>query len=123
MSDEAILQLPSEIVKVETMANNSLRLKLDTQENLSAEQAMKIMEMRGKLGWFTFTPHGRIIQPEDLISLPRATKYEEEDKSPSQRLRAVLFVLWEQRGSPKTFDEFYRQRMEQIINSAKELLT
>jgi len=44
-------------------------------------------------------------------------------KSPSQRLKAVLFVLWKQTGEPENdFDLFYKLEMEKIIDKIKEKL-
>lgn len=41
-------------------------------------------------------------------------------KSPSSRLRSVLFVLWEQEGRPQQdFEIYYRMRMEKIIDWVK----
>lgn len=46
----------------------------------------------------------------------------DDGKSPSQRLRAVLFVWWEQKGRPDDFEVFYRMKMEQLINVVKNKL-
>lgn len=44
----------------------------------------------------------------------------EDGKSPSSRLRAVLFILWEQKGKPyNDFELYYRSQMENIINAIK----
>jgi hypothetical protein len=47
----------------------------------------------------------------------------DEDKTPSMRLRAVLFILWEQRGRKGDFNTFYRNQLEAAINRVKNLLT
>ena len=44
-------------------------------------------------------------------------------KSPSQRLRAVLFLLWEQQGSWGDFDTWYKAKIEEIIEHFKGKLT
>ena len=45
------------------------------------------------------------------------------DKSPSKRLRAVIYTLWQQQYSGKyKFENFYEQVMEKIINNYKEKL-
>jgi hypothetical protein len=47
-----------------------------------------------------------------------------ESKSPSQRLRNVLYRYWEQNESElDTFEVFYRSQMEKIINHFKDKLT
>ncbi len=43
-------------------------------------------------------------------------------KTPSQRLRASLYVLWEQRGSKGDFEEFYEDQMEKFIKRIKQEL-
>ena len=48
-------------------------------------------------------------------------------KSPGERLRAVLFVMFKQlsaanKTNHKTFDEFYLHHMEVVINSYKDQL-
>lgn len=51
-------------------------------------------------------------------------KTEVYEKTPSQRLHAVLFILWKQdyQGKYKTFDEFYQLTMENTITQFKRLL-
>lgn len=44
---------------------------------------------------------------------------EMEGKSPQQRLRAVLFVLWKQMGETEAFELFYSAQMERIIEWVK----
>lgn len=44
------------------------------------------------------------------------------DKTPSQRLRAVLYVLWERKGSNGEFEVFYVASMEKFINRIKQEL-
>lgn len=44
-------------------------------------------------------------------------------KTPSQRLRGVLFVRWEQLGRPTNdFEHWYSMAMEKLIDSIKEKL-
>ena len=46
----------------------------------------------------------------------------DEPKSQSQRLRAVLFVLWKQEGEEGDFKKFYKQKTEEIIQHFKNKL-
>jgi len=43
-------------------------------------------------------------------------------KTPSERLRSVIFVLWEQTSKVKTFEVYYLDFMEQLINKVKAKL-
>lgn len=48
----------------------------------------------------------------------------DDGKSPSQRLRAILYVYFEQKGRPgDDFEVFYRMQIEKIIGKIKEQLT
>ena len=42
------------------------------------------------------------------------------EKTPSQRLRSALYILWEQQKKDIEFDEFYKQQMERFIRAVKE---
>jgi hypothetical protein len=43
-------------------------------------------------------------------------------KSPSQRMRSVIFLLWKQTGEELPFEVFYTQHMERIIDHLKTKL-
>ena len=113
-----ILQVQAQMVKGTSMSHRSLRLQFDTNENLTDEQMGKMMSWQDKQGWLTFSVP--LIKAENLIELPPIDP--DEKKSMGQRLRACLYVLWEQKGKVGTFEEYYRARMENIINSVKEKL-
>ena len=113
-----VLQVPAEISRVQTMSDGGLRLFVDTQE-IKPEDKGLVMEMHKKLGWFLFAE-----QPVDILDVENLPKIEleEGEKQPSQRLRAVLFVYWEQKKIKEPFDLFYRRKIEQFIERVKEEL-
>ena len=118
--ESMIFQIPGYISKITTMSKNTLRLQVDTQENVSSEGMKRIFEWHDKLGWFLFAI--RKIEAEDMLELPEL-KPVEEKKTPSQRMRAVLFRLYEQDPEDfKEFDGYYRFKMEKIIDKLKERL-
>lgn len=41
-------------------------------------------------------------------------------KTPGQRLRAILFILWTQNGSKDDFEVYYKNKMEILIEKLKE---
>lgn len=112
-----ILKVPSTISKIVTMADKGLRLQVDTQELTSSDKA-SIMDYYDKLGWFVFAEQ---IAEADIKDLPKI-ELEEGEKSPSARLRATMFVYWEQKKIQEPFDLYYRRTMEKFINSVKEKL-
>lgn len=100
------------------MADGGLRFQVDTQE-LEPKSAGEAMILKGKLGWFVFADQ---INQQDIDNLPKI-ELEDGEKQPSQRLRATLYVFWEQKKIQEPFDIFYRRQMEKFITSIKEKLT
>lgn len=123
MEKEQLFQVPATVTKVSSMSGRSLRLQVDTQENLSDEQMSKIMSLFDKYGYFCFLADDREIDTLDLIDIPPLKKREEDNKSPAQKLRAVLYVFWSQNGEQGDFEVFYRSKMDKFINAVKEKLT
>lgn len=116
-----ILQVPAMINKVQTMSNRSLRIEVDTQENLTDEEVGKITAYHEKLGWFNFSPETTPIKPEDLIKLPKIEK-DEDEKSPSQRLRSRMYVYYikiKNKGE-KGFNEWYSKTLDNFGNKFLE---
>ncbi len=117
MEEKQILRIPATIVKVMTMADKGLRIFVDTQE-IPPEVAGTVMLMKDKFGYFVFAEQ---IDQRDIDSLPKL-ELEEGEKHPSQRLRATMFVYWEQNKITEPFDIYYRRQMEKFINIIKEKL-
>src|SRR5258708_3529254 len=112
------ISLASVISKVMTMADNTVRLQVDAQE-APAEIMAELFALKGSIGWFTFSE--KVITEIDRKDLPEI-KVESWEKTPSQRLRATLYVLWEQSKPDVTFEQYYREQIEKIITYIKEKL-
>ncbi len=111
-----MLRVPATIAKVSSMADGGLSLIVHTQEMVPADEA-EVMQLKRKLGYFVFAVTESIQEtdiPTESLEFPN-------EKSPGQRLRAVLYKLWEQEPQGyKEFEGFYRGKMEKIITSLKE---
>ena len=115
---DSIFQVPATLVKPIGMSHY-WRLWFDTQENVAPEKMATVLAWWNKLGWLTFAI--RQIEAQDLLDLPEIKT--DDRKPPSQRMRAVLYRLWEK--DNQGYDEFtiyYEMRMERIINKLKEQL-
>lgn len=100
-----------------SLADGTRRIQLDCQE-ATPESLLEILKLNGKIGWFVFSETK--IQEKDVPDVPVEFK---GDKSPSQRLRSVLYKYWElNTGRKQTFEEFYRIQMEKIIEKIKDSL-
>jgi len=118
--ESSIFQVPATITKIETMANG-LKLRVDTQENLSPEAMKRLMELHNQLGWFTFNINQ--IDAQDIVDLPPLKKTEKDEKTPSQRLRAVFYLMWKQvNWGHQTAEDYYKEMMENLITHYKEKL-
>lgn len=101
---------------IKTMSDKGVRVMIDTME-LNPIQLADLFSFKGKSGWFIFTK-----SPEKAteIEIPEWKEEFKGEKSPSQRLRAVVYRLWEQSGKTTDFEVFYRSKMELIIEKFKE---
>ena len=101
--------------------DGTLSIKLGTQE-LPPQDTAEIFEMGNKQIWAVFCETG--LKDSDL-EIPEVTD-ELDTKSPSQRLRNVIYRIWEQAGKEKktnkVFEHFYRDYMEKLLENLKEKL-
>ena len=118
-----IFQIPATVSKIQSMAHRSCRVQIDTHENLTDEQMSRLMALHEKYGHLCFLAEDRQIDTADLIDIPDLPIREEDTKSPAQKLRGVLYVMWEQNGKDGEFEVFYYKQMEKFINAVKEKLT
>lgn len=110
---------------VDTIQNKrgtrELKVILFTQE-LSDDSAGILLSMRDKYVSILLSTSEVKQEEADEISEEFTIAPLLEGKTPSQRLRNVLYVQWESRYKTRypEFDSFYNQRMEQIIEDEKE---
>lgn len=96
---------------------------------LSIAFATKELDTKDKVMAFSFyQQYGHLLFKENEIQEEEIPVGDTDDirKSPSQRLRAVLFVYWRQRTArgeeSREFEMFYKQKMEEWINRVKNYL-
>ena len=108
-----MFQVPAQIESVSTRKDRTIKLVVGTSE-LDPIEAAQIMMLNQSQGWFLFKEDE--IQSSEV---PKENTDLEETKTPSQRLRAVIFVYWKEKGGNGDFNTFYRRQMEKIINRVK----
>jgi len=105
------------IGKVSTRADRTLSVQLNSQE-LPPDHMAKIFELRDKHCVSVICPYDEEPEPIDLADFEIP-----EGKSPSKRMRAVIYRIWEQdKRGYKDFQLFYLNRMEQLISMLKDKL-
>jgi hypothetical protein len=83
---------------------------------LSTDEKVALMELEG-------LNVRLLIEPVDYVAEGKVeVKSESSFKTPSQRLRSILFVEYRQKNPSITFDEFYNIEMDRICNERKEQL-
>jgi len=103
------------ITGIRAKVDGSLGVSMTTPE-LTPEEKAEFMRLQGNNLIVTLQPLDEKDAPKYVIDK------EIETKTPSNRLRNTLFVLWTQEGSKGEFDEFYKKYMEKFINALKEKL-
>ena len=113
-------QFAAEVESLSTRLTGSVKIVLGTQENLAHESLANLFELRGKQVWVAILAEQE-IKLEDL-EIPEIEPEFENDRTPSQRLRAILYRLWEKEGKSETFARYYQDKMEKLCEHFKEKL-
>lgn len=100
-------------------ADGSVRLEFETRE-FGGQDATTLMEQRQKEGWLLFSPNKDI---EEITDIPdeRADSMIGQ-KTQAQRLRGVIYKIYEKRGKQGDFESFYKAYMERVIEREKSNL-
>jgi|TARA_R100000781_G_C4066216_1_gene122881 hypothetical protein len=124
------------VEKISTLADGSLRVHIGTPE-LSNETMVNLFQLNRKTGYVLLSPYP--VNEDQKNAVEKAAEVVEHEstefgnKTPSQRLRAVLYVNWEQ-SQPKQinpdsgnielveFDLFYKRELNKIVEHYKTKL-
>jgi hypothetical protein len=108
------------IENIATRADGTVKVVLGCQE-MSASRAGELMTLSRKLAAVYVSPKDSINQKE--IDQCDAIDPVMPAKTCSQRMRAVLYVLWQQQPEGfKDFETFYKWKMESYIDQIKSNL-
>lgn len=110
--------LPASLNPVSRRKDRSVKLSLETRE-LSSDEILTLMSLEGEEMWLCLAPN------QDEIEVPEEAAHV-DTKSPSERLRSVLYVLYNQEIAKGKytglFTAFYAERMEKLITFLKDKL-
>jgi hypothetical protein len=114
-----IFQISAILDGVKTLKNNTLRIGIETQDinNFKPEELAELFRLNDKHVWVGIkeTP----IAVEDVeIKEP----IDKGDKTPAQRLRSVIYILWEKEGKKGDYETYYKGKMEKLIDWIKDKL-
>lgn len=112
--------LPAIFTKMTPRVDKSWKLEFETRELLGQD----IKDWAERLGGEGFLVYGVNDSQTLHEAVPEKPAHSGMDgKTPSQRLRGALYVLWEQRGKPAdSFELYYASKMEKLIETVKNEL-
>lgn len=100
----------------------SARLVIETQE-LDDMTAGQLVNLAGKQSYCYIGIKEEDFSPQDREALDEIrADYEMRGKTPAQRLRGVLYHVWQQAGTDGNFNDYYAREMERIIEHYKQKL-
>ena len=107
-------QVPAMLHTLTWRVDRSVHVVFETNE-LTWQSKCAMAKMHLDFGTLAFAKDAG-----DIIKLPKVST--PNPKSHSQRLRDVLFRLWEQEGQPGRAEEYYAAEMERVIATYRRRL-
>ena len=103
------------MTRVSFLKDGGVSLGFSTNE-MTAEEKVVLSKYYRKFGYLLFKENEFV--PEDIPT----EDADFEGKTPSKRMRSVLFVYWKQKGAEGDFEDFYRTKMNELIEYIKTKL-
>lgn len=115
-----MITIPAQIEGVTTRKDKTLKVTIGTQE-LSTAQTAELISLNQNLCYVAIKPE--YFAQSELDKIEELKTDFDNQKTYSQRLRAVLFLNWQQNNEGfKEFLGYYISKMELIINNFKTKL-
>jgi hypothetical protein len=118
--------IPVELKTYNRRADSSVGFRSESLVEMSSQDIAEIDSHVGDVGFLVLTDSHNLedVKVDDILeNLPESDLYDNH-KTPSQRLRNVLYVRLEQKLTRKPgreeFATYYKNNMESIINKLKE---
>jgi hypothetical protein len=106
------IKTPAIITSLRSKVDGSLGLTVSTPE-LTPQEKAAFMELQG-------TNLQAIFEPSEEPSEELKIEKDIDVKSPSQRLRSVIYVVYKNTKTDETFSQFYEKMMDRIIEGVKK---
>jgi hypothetical protein len=112
--------LEAQIEGIASKVDGTVTIKISTQE-LDKNAAGDVFGLRGK--------HCKVLLSDSNITTLESEMVDatplvsgKKHKTPSQRMRAVLYRIWEQQGANEDFEVFYQNEMNKVIEHYRSKL-
>lgn len=107
------------IDKVETKKDGSLKITSYTAREMSAVEMAALFSFKNKEAWTLLSTDDDLTEADVPDEKPDTMTGR---KTQAQRLRAVIYRIWEQNGKKGNSEDHYRMVLESIIDQMKEKL-
>jgi len=116
-----MLIIPAFLESYRSLKDRTIKLVYETSE-LTPDQIVDLHKSLNKTGFLAFNTEPFATKDLAFIS-DLKVDYDDPQKTPSKRLRGVLYRNWEKTPEGyKTFEDYYRSKMELIIDHYKDKL-
>lgn len=109
---------PAQLYKVNSKVDRSYSLTFVTRE-LGGVEAVALLDDLMNEGWLMWSSDNDLTDAD--VPDEKADSMTGQ-KTQAQRLRAVIYRLWEQKGKKGDSESYYRSIMESLIEQVKERL-
>lgn len=110
--------LPAILSSIKSRKDRSYALTFDTRE-LNGIEAAALLDELQKEGWLLYSADDDLTEEDIPDEKPDPML---GTKTQAQRLRAVIYRMWEQHGKKGDSESYYRSIMESLIEQLKEKL-
>jgi hypothetical protein len=115
-SHPKLIQVPAQIIDFKPRPDRSYKVVFETRQLSGDEVSLLADNFQGE-GWLLFKPNGEI----NIADVPK-DEADAGNKTPSQRIRSVIYVKWEQTGRKGSFNDYYHTVTSKIIEFLKDQL-
>ncbi len=116
-----MILMPAILVSYKSLKDRTLVLAFETNEP-TPEQITNIALSVQCAGFLAFNKDAFKTEQLQIIEETKAD-YEDKTKTPSKRMRDVLFIAWKQSNEGyATYEDYYRYKMNMFINHVKSKL-
>lgn len=113
-----MIVIPATIENIATRSDGSIKVVIGTQI-IEPDKVGQLFQLRNKLGYVALKEAN--FQPDETDALTEIdSDLKNLGKTPSQRMRNVLFILFKQNNEGyQTFNEYYNSKTEIVIEHFK----
>lgn len=112
------LLLPVVVSSIRSLKDGSVSVTIETNE-LSPSKAGELFSLRKKVAMMYLSPK-EVVTQKEMSQIDEINADMPRGKTPSSRMRNVMFLLWKQEPEGyKDFALYYQSKMEIYIESLK----